>query len=43
MKKLVFDYIPTGSALLRTLIELYAEQEGIKVTFEREEVHNGRA
>ena len=34
MKKLHYDYMPSGSDLLRILIELYAEQEGVKVTFE---------
>lgn len=40
MKKLIDSLLPTGSALLRTLIELYAEQEGVKVTFEMEEKQN---
>lgn len=31
-----------GAELLGFLIELYAEQEGIKVKYEMEEVHNER-
>ena len=27
---------PTGADLLRTLIELYAEQEGVKITYQIE-------
>ena len=37
MKKLIVDYIPTGSDLLKILIELYAEQEGVKVTIGTED------
>lgn len=40
MKKLIVDYMPTGTDLLRTLIDLYAEQMGVKITFEMEEIHN---
>lgn len=40
MKKLNIDYIPTGIDLLRTLIDLYAEQMGVKITYETEELHN---
>lgn len=36
MKKLNESFMPRGSELLRILIELYAEQEGVKVTFEME-------
>ena len=33
---------PQGADLLGFLIDLYAEQEGIKVKYETEEVHNER-
>lgn len=36
MKKLIVDKMPTGVELLRILIDLYSEQEGVKVTFEME-------
>lgn len=31
---------PNGNDLLALLIKLFAEQEGVKVTFEMEDVHN---
>ena len=34
MKKLNVDRMPTGIELLRILIDLYAEQEGVKISFE---------
>lgn len=34
MKKLIVDSFPSGSDLLRILIDLYAEQEGVKITYE---------
>ena len=40
MKKLIIDFLPTGSELLRILIDLYAEQEGVKITYQLEELHN---
>lgn len=32
--------IPNGKDLLALLISLYAEQEGVQITFEMEEIHN---
>ena len=31
---------PDGKTLLQILIDLYAEQEGVKITYELEEIHN---
>ena len=31
---------PNGKDLLALLITLYAEQEGVKITYKLEEVHN---
>ena len=31
---------PTGNDLLALLISLYAEQEGVKITYQLEEIHN---
>jgi hypothetical protein len=31
---------PNGADLLGFLIALYAEQEGVKITYKMEEVHN---
>lgn len=31
---------PNGKDLLALLISLYAEQEGVKITYKMEEVHN---
>ena len=31
---------PNGKQLLQTLLELYAEQEGVKITYDMEEIHN---
>jgi hypothetical protein len=42
MKKLHIDFLPTGKELLRILIDLYAEQEGVKITYEMEEIQNAR-
>ena len=39
MKKLIIDYMPTGSELLRILIDLYAEQEGVTITYQLEGKH----
>lgn len=33
---------PKGKELLATLIELLAEQEGVEITYELEEVHNAQ-
>ena len=33
---------PDGRTLLQTLIDLYAEQEGVKITYELEEIHNAQ-
>lgn len=33
---------PNGKDLLALLISLYAEQEGVKVTYQTEEIHNDR-
>lgn len=34
---------PNGKDLLTLLISLYAEQEGVQITYKMEEVHNGRS
>ncbi len=39
MKKLIIDYMPAGSELLRILIDLYAEQEGVRITYQLEEAN----
>lgn len=31
---------PDGIKLLQFLIDLYAEQEGVKITYKMEEIHN---
>lgn len=31
---------PTGKDLLALLVSLYAEQEGVKITYKLEEIHN---
>jgi hypothetical protein len=31
---------PSGADLLRILVDLYAEQEGVKITYTMEEIHN---
>lgn len=31
---------PNGKDLLSLLISLYAEQEGVKITYKLEEIHN---
>lgn len=31
---------PTGKDILALLLSLYAEQEGVKITYTMEEVHN---
>lgn len=31
---------PTGKDLLALLVSLYAEQEGVKITYKLEELHN---
>lgn len=31
---------PNGKDLLALLIALYAEQEGVKITYKMEEIHN---
>lgn len=31
---------PKGADLLRTLIKLYAEQEGVKITYELQKTNN---
>lgn len=31
---------PKGKDLLALLITLYAEQEGVKITYEMEDIHN---
>ena len=37
------EYItPNGKDLLATLIALFAEQEGVKITYELEELKNAR-
>jgi hypothetical protein len=33
---------PNGKDLLALLISLYAEQEGVKITYELEEIQNAR-
>jgi hypothetical protein len=31
---------PNGKDILALLISLYAEQEGVKITYQMEEIHN---
>ena len=33
---------PNGKDLLATLVKLLAEQEGVKITYKLEEIHNER-
>lgn len=38
----MYKQIPNGNDLLNVLVKLLAEQEGVRITYKLEEIHNAQ-